>query len=216
MRYASLCLVVFGALPVLATTITTTSFATWESAAYITGSPTFVDAETLPPGHYNTAAGVTEGSYIFTGPDGSNWSLGVNTFGGNTTGLFGGSDGVGAVEATLPGSGQAAVFFYTNTIKNNALSNGTLTLTLSDGETFLISSGQFGLSVSHPITSFSLATSSGQAPFLEWAYFANSSLPQDGGGGTAQTPEAVTLALVGGGMLVLFGSKRKLVDRFIS
>jgi hypothetical protein len=214
MRYASVCLLFVAAgLPGTATTIQSTTFAGW--TANVVGTPTFVDLETLSTGNYSTSAGITDGGYTFTGPDGSNWSLGVQTF-GSKTGLFGASDGTGAVEATLPGAGQSAVFFYANTVKNNALTNGPLTLSLSDGETFLISSGQFGLSISHPITSFSLTTSSGQAPFLQWAYFANSSLPQDGGGGGAQTPEAVTLALVGGGMLVLFGSKRKLADRLIS
>lgn len=212
-RYASLCfLFVVTALPEMATTVPSTTYSGWTSN--VTGTPTFVDVETLTQGHYNTSTGVTDDSYIFTGPDGSNWSLGVQTF-GNKTGLFGASDGIGGIEVTLPGSGESAVYLDVNTEANNALTNGSLTLTLSDGETFSVSSGQFGLSLSQSITWYELTTSSGQSPFLQWAYFGNSSLPQDpGGGGGADpspTPEAATLALVGGGILVLFGAKRKSV-----
>ncbi len=210
MRWAGLCVVcVAAALPVSATTQQTTVYSSWTQM--ITGSPTFEDVETLPTGNYSTSAGVTDGSYLFTGPDGSGWSLGEQTF-GNQGGLYGASDGIGGIEVTLPGSGQSAIYFDANTEANNGLTNGALTLTLSDGESFSIASGQFGLSISHPITSYELTTASGQAAFLQWAYFGNSNLPQDAGGGAPAT-EAATMALVGGGMLVLFGSKRKLLKR---
>ncbi|HZS56376.1 MAG TPA: hypothetical protein VFA65_18365 [Bryobacteraceae bacterium] len=213
-RHASLCfLFITTALPGAATTVQSTTFANWTSG--ITGTPTFVDVESLSLGNYSTAAGVTDASYLFTGPDGSSWSLGVQTFSGKT-GLFGAADGRGAIEVTLPGAGQSAIYVDVNTEANNTLVAGPVTLTLSDGETFTVASGQFGLSISHPITWYTLTTSVGQAPFLQWAYFGNSSLPQDGNGGTgdpAQTPEAATLALVGGGMLVVFGAKRRFANR---
>lgn len=215
MRYALLCLpLVAIALPLQATTIQATTYASW--SAQLTGTPAFVDLETLASGDYGTAGGVMQGSYRFNGPDGSGWSLGVQTF-GNKTGIYGASDGVGRIEAILPGTGQSAIYFYANTEANNTITNGSLTLTLSDGESLSISSGQFGLNISHPITWYALSATSGQAAFLQWAYFGNSSLPQDGGtggGGTpGQAPEAATIALVGGGILILFGSKRNLAQK---
>jgi hypothetical protein len=216
MRYASLCLMLAAvAAPAFGTTISSTTYANW--TGNITGSTTFVDVETLPTGNYSTAAGVSDGGYIFKGPDKTGWSLGVQTF-GNKTGIYGASDGAGGIQVTLPGTGQSAIYFYANTETSNTLNNSTLTLTLSDGETFTIGSGQFGLSISHPITSYELTTSAGQAAFLQWAYFGNSSLPQDGdsGTGTDQPPaaESATIALVGGGLLVLFGAKRKIASTF--
>ena len=214
-RHALLCLPLAAiALPMQATTIQATTYSAW--ASQVTGTPTFVDLETLSSGDYSSASGITQGSYTFTGPDGAGWSLGVQTF-GNKTGIYGASDGVGGIDVTLPGSGQSAIYFYANTEANNQLTNASLTLTLSDGESFIIAGGQFGVNISHPITWYALSTTSGQAAFLEWAYFGNSSLPQDGGtggGGTpGQAPEAATIALVGGGILILFGSKRKLMQK---
>ena len=216
MRTASFCLLfIAAALPGAATTVQATIYNTWTS--YVLGTTTFVDLEGLPVGTgYSTSAGVTQNGYQFTGPDGSGWSLGVQTF-GNKTGLYSASDGAGEIEVTLPGSGQSAIYFDANTESNNTVTNGGLTLTLSDGEAFNIGSGQFGLSISHPITWYTLTSSSGQAAFLQWAYFGTSNLTPDGTGGTGgtggsepgQAPEAATLALVGGGALVLFGAKRK-------
>ena len=204
----SLSLIVI-ALPGGATTIQSTTYSSWISQ--VTGTPNFVDVETLNTGSYSTPAGVTDASYQFTGPDGSGWSLGVQTF-SNKTGLYGASDGTGEIQVTLPGTGQSAIYFYANTVANNALSNGSLTLSLSDGESFTIASGQYGLSISHPITSYTLTTVSGKAAFLQWSYFGTSSLPQDAGPTDASpVPEGATMALIGGGILVLFGSKRKLI-----
>ena len=211
-RHALFCLPLAGiALPMHATTIQATSYLTWTGS--VTGTATFVDLETLANGTYNTPNGLTDGSYKFTGPDSTGWLLGVQTF-GNQTGIFGASDGAGSIEVTLPGSGQSAIYFDVNTIANNVLTNRSLTLTLSDGESFAISSGQFGVSISHPITWYAVSTTTAQAAFLEWAYFGNSSLPQDGGSGdggaASQVPEAAPFALVAGGILILLGSKRKL------
>jgi hypothetical protein len=214
MRNASWCLLLLSpAIPGLATTIQSTTYQSWMTQ--VTGTPTFEDVETLPTGNYSTVAGVNDGSYVFTGPDGLGWNLHEQTF-GSTSGLYGASDGSGGIEVTLPGSGQSAIYFDANTETSNYLNSGALTLTLSDGEAFNISSGQFGLSISHNITWYKLSTTSGLAPFLQWAYFGNSALPADGSGGTgdpAPSSEAATVALVGGGILVLFGAKRKLVRR---
>lgn len=212
MRSAPLCLLLLApALPGLATTVQTTSYQSW--TAQVTGTPAFEDVETLPTGNYSTTAGVSDGPYVFTGPDGSNWFLKETTF-GSTTGLYSANDGTGGIEVTLPGSGQSAIYFKANTESNNLLNNDNLTLTLSDGETFNIGSGQFGVSLSHDITSFELNTSSGEAPFLQWAYFGNSALPQDTETGDgAESIEAATYLLVGGGLLVVLGAKRRFAHR---
>lgn len=216
MRYASFCLLLaVPALPALATTVQSTTYQSWMTQ--VTGTPTFEDVETLPTGNYSTVTGVSDGSYVFTGPDGSGWSLGEQTF-SNKSGLYGASDGVGGIEVTMPGLGQSAIYLDANTEANNTLTNGALTLTLSDGESFNITSGQFGLSISHPITWYTLTTTSGQSPFMQWAYFGTSSIPLDSGGsgGTGDDPpavEAATMALVAGGLLVVFGAKRKFTRR---
>jgi hypothetical protein len=208
------CTVAFTACSAIATTNTATSYSTWNTPAYITGNPTLLDLDSLNAGtSYNTAAGLNDAGYIFTGPDGSTWSLQAQSF-GNATGLVGGSDANAEIEVYLPGSGSNAFLFNANIANGGSLAGGSLTLTLSDGEKFNISSGQFGVSISHDVTWFTLAASSGQAaPFLQYLYFGNSSLTQDGSG-APQSSEAATLALVGGGLLITFGVKRKFTNKF--
>jgi hypothetical protein len=194
-------------LPVAATTITTTSYSAWNTSAYITGSTTVVDLTTLQAGlNYSTAAGYTSNGFNFTGPDGATYVLSSQTE-GSYTGLLGASDGAGNIEVTMPGSGNSAVLFDTSCI-----SCGTVSLTLSDNETFTLANGQFGLSISHPITWFKLSTSSGSRPFLEYAYFGTSSLAQDPV--LSPTSEAATPVLLGGGLIILAGAvKRKWLRR---
>ncbi|HEX3682407.1 MAG TPA: hypothetical protein VHU83_07675 [Bryobacteraceae bacterium] len=191
-----------GAFQAGATTITTTSYSTWNTATYITGSTTVVDLTTLQAGlNYSTAAGYTSNGFNFTGPDGSSYVLSSQTEGGYT-GLLGPSDGSGSIKVALPGTGDSAVLFDASCI-----TCGTLSLTLSDGETFTVSNGQFGLSISHPITWFKLGDNSGYRPFLEYAYFGTSSLPQDSQVSAAN--EAATPVLLGGGLVILAGAVRK-------
>jgi hypothetical protein len=192
---------VFGAaFQAAATTITTTSYSTWSSPADTTGSQTFVDLESLTAGmNYSTASGYTSNGYTFTGPDGAGYYLYAENA-SSTTGLEGKSDGVGVIQVAMPNAGNSAFFF-------DAVceSCGTLSLTLSDGENFTVSNGQFGISVSHDITWFDLGTSSGTQPFLEYVYFGTSSLPPD----SPAASEAATPVLVGGGLMVLIGAGRK-------
>jgi hypothetical protein len=191
-----------GRFQAAATTITTTSYSTWNTPAYITGSTTVVDLTTLQAGlNYSTAAGYTSNGFNFTGPDSSSYVLSSQTEGGYT-GLLGASDGIGNIEVALPGTGDSAMLFDASCI-----TCGTLSLTLSDGETFTISNGQFGLSISHPITWFKLGDNSGYRPFLEYAYFGTSSLPQDSQVSAAN--EAATPVLLGGGLALLAGAVRK-------
>jgi hypothetical protein len=193
---------VFGAFQAAATTITATSWSTWDTSAYITGSTTLVDLTTLQAGiNYSNAAGYTSNGFNFTGPDGASYMLSSQTE-GSVTGLLGPSDGVGSIDVAMPSSGNNAMFFDASCI-----TCGSLTLLLSDNESFTVSNGQFGLSISHDITWFKLSTSSGTRPFLEYVYFGTSSLPQDGGVSAAN--EAATPVLLGGGLALLAGAIRK-------
>lgn len=194
--------VVGAAFPAGATTITTTSYSTWDTSAYITGPTSVVDLTTLQAGlNYSTAAGYTANGFNFTGPDGATYVLTSQTE-GSYTGLLGASDGNGSIEVTMPGSGNSAVLF-----DSMCISCGTIRLTLSDNETFTVSNGQFGLSISHPITWFKLSTASGSRPFLEYAYFGTSSLPADTQ--LSPTSEAATPVLLGGGLIILAGAARR-------
>jgi hypothetical protein len=188
-----------------ATTITTTSFSTWSSSGYTTGSSTLVDLSTQPSGTYNTSAGLTVNGYIFTGPDGGSWQLSAQSapvFGSNKVGLLGGNGG--SINTAIPGAGNSAIF-----IDAGGSSTGSLTLVLSDGESFTGVNGTFGVSISHPITSFLLTATSGSQPFLGYVYFGTSSEPQD----AQPTIEGATLILISGGLLVIFGFRRKLGKR---
>jgi hypothetical protein len=191
-----------------ATTITTTSYNTWNSSAYITGSTTLVDLTTLQAGlNYSNAMGYTNSGFNFTGPDASSYYLKSQTV-NNYTGLIGASDGVGYIKVSMPGVGNSAVFFDAICV-----TCGSVSLTLSDGETFTVSNGQFGFSISHDITWLKLSDTSGTQPFLEYAYFGNSSLAQDADPPAAS--EAATPVLVGGGLMVLVGAgRKKLLRRF--
>lgn len=189
-----------GTFQAEATTITTTSYSTWNTSTYITGPTTLVDLTSLQAGiNYSNALGYTSNGFNFTGPDGASYILTSQTE-GSVTGLLGASDGIGMINVTMPGSGNNAVL-----VDAVCITCSGLTLTLSDGEIFSISNGQFGLSISHPITWFKLNTSSGTRPFVEYAYFGTSSLTQD----APQTKEAATLLLIGGGLLALVGIGRR-------
>lgn len=192
--------------PGAATSITTTSYSAWDTSSYIitADGTTLVDLTTLNAGlNYSNASGYTSSSnYNFTGPDSGTqgpWYLKTQNV-GSYNGLIGASDGVGVIKVTLPNAGNNAFLF-------DALcyTCGTLTLTLSDGETFTVSNGQFGISISHDVTWFDLGTSSGTQPFLEYVYFGTSSLTQD----LSAANEAATPVLVGGGLMLILGAVRK-------
>jgi hypothetical protein len=200
---ATLIVALLAGLPATCTTITTTSYSTWSSSSYITGSTTLVDLTSLQAGlNYSNAAGYTSNGFNFTGPDGASYVLtSAYEANVNSNGLLGAADGTGAIEVTMPGSGNNAFFFDAQCIT----CSGGLTLTLSDGETFSMSNGQLGLSISHDVTWFKLTTSSGTRPFLEYVYFGTSALPQD----APPAKEAATFVLIGGGLLVVSGIGRR-------
>lgn len=191
-----------------ANTITATSYSTWDTSGYITGTPTGeIDLTGLETGlYYDTIGGYSSGGYTVTGPDGSSyWLKNVNINAGtHHWGLEGNSDGVGFVQLTIPGSGANAFLFDSYCLN---CGSSSLLLTLSDGETFTVPNGQFGLSISHDVTWFDLSAGSGANAFLDYAYFGNSSLLQDQP--TSAASEAATPVLVGGGLMVLVGAGRK-------
>lgn len=202
MRHLALSLtagVLIIATQATATTIQTTSYTSWESYL-INGANTEIPP---PASHnsYNNSTGVTltngGQSFVFTGPDGSSWVLSSTQYGG-FYGLEGGSGG--SIKVTTPAAGDNAIF-----ITVAAINGSSLTLTLSDGEFFTVANGNLGLALSHPITWFTLSAPSGVEPFIDDFYFGSSNLAQD----TSPSSEAATFGLMGGGLIVLFGARRK-------
>ena len=196
-----------------ATTLTYSAFAPWN--ANVT-SPIELNLTAISSsGNYSTPSGKTlvpsSGTaypFLFTGPDNGSYQLTGGTLpvnGRNIVGLFGPSDGKGNITITLPGSGENAFLL---TLGSTTAS--TATLTLSDGETFKASVAAnsfnyFGLSLSHNVSWATIAMP-GQ-PMVDDFFFAKSQLAQDQQ--TAPTAECSTLALIGGGLLGLFGAGRK-------
>lgn len=198
-----------------ATTIQTSALSGWESgltastatelSAFASGSlPTLsaFDSETLTS---------LVGSFIVTGPDNGANALTINTY-SNITSLWGANDGSGKINIAPPGSGVNAFLLGIGTFGGSA----PITITLSDGESIIVSpttpgvTTLLGLSVSHPITSIILSTASGTYPVLDDFWYGNSNLTQDPAG-TADAPEAATIVLMGGGLLIFFGARRKLL-----
>jgi hypothetical protein len=107
MRYALLCFLLVSVAQLgNATTLPYTTYSAWGNT--VTGTLTKLDLSQITGGSYNTASGVTDGGYIFTGPDGTNnWSLSEAN-----SGLLGATDGSGGVAITLPGTGQSAIFVW--------------------------------------------------------------------------------------------------------
>ena len=194
-----------------ATTITTTSYSVWKTN--LTGNPIELDFTKVKTATYNTSSGITlpasQGpalSFVVTGPDKSGYFLNGGFY-GSTTSLFGASDGTGYIRVDLPGSGENAVL-----LGLAAQPGAALKVSLSDLESFTVSNGLFGLALSHNITWLTISTVSGSQPVLDDFYFGASNLAQDQGGG-AQSAEAATALMIGGGLLILFGAGRKFTQR---
>lgn len=223
LHFASLCLLgTVAAMPSLATTINyatgVNSGTTW--VAGLSGSPSS-EFSFGAGGPWNTSTGYVDGSYTFTGPDNGGYLLQDVAL--NGYGLLGATDGNGGILIDLPGSGVTAMYLLAEAVNSsNQLSkNDNLTITLYSGSNAVssdnFSGGTIGFNSSAMITSVLLSpTVSNDGVFLTDFYTGTSALPLDnpgGGGGTqnnpSQTPEAATLALVGGGILITFGAKRK-------
>ncbi len=180
------------AAPAMATTITTTSIASWK--ADLTNSPT--DVSIPGSGTYNTAAGVTLGGFNFVGTVNSTYKLSGTSYSGNP-GLIGGSGG--SITVNTPAAGENAILIFAD-----ATGSGSLTLVLSDGESFAIGNGTFGFVLSQTITSFTLSASGTSQPFVYDVSYGNSDLPQD-----SPASEAATFGLMGSGLLLVFSAGRK-------
>lgn len=188
-----------------ATTITSTTYAAW--TAGLTGSPTELDFSPIALGQsYSNSTGSTLKAignssigFAFTGPDNGSYKLtGVSHNGFKS--LEGGTDATASFSITTPIAGDNALFL------GLATTNSTpITLTLSDGETFSsITTAFFGVSISHPVTWLTLSTTAGSAVIVGDFYFGASDLPQD-----SAVSEGATMAMCGGGFLILFGSVRR-------
>jgi hypothetical protein len=185
-----------------ATTIITTDYTTWKGG--LTGSASEVGFDQLALGtSFNTFAGTTQAGFSFTGPDNGSYKLSVQqyNFGSfSQRSLVGSTDSGAGINVTMPSGGENALFLFANGTVNTPL-----TLLLSDGQSFSISSGNFGIRLSHTISSFSLSTTAGSAVAIRDLDWGTSALPQDLAGSPipTATPEAATLTLFGLGLFLL-------------
>ncbi len=200
----------FASGELVATTITSTSYTEWKLG--LTGSPTELDFSPITNGKsYSTAVGITLKAlgnssigFGFTGPDNGSYKLTGYFYGTrNIQSLEAGSDSTATVNVATPAGGDNALFLSLATTNSTPVS-----LTLSDGESFSITTAFFGLSISHPITWLTLTTTSGSAVIVDDFYYGASELSQD-----SPVSEGATGALCGGGMLVLLGSLRRKYPR---
>jgi hypothetical protein len=216
LKFPSIATVLAGACLFLsgradASTITTTSVATWKTSAFITGSYSILNFYPVQQTSYNTAAGLTltpSGSstaFTFTGSDNGAFYL----MGDSTQKTLSGSTDSGAfINIAFPSVGENAFLIGTT-----ASASKPLTVTFSDGETFSVTSGVFGISVSHSISWLTLAAAPGSQAAVSDFWFAASALPQDAPGeGTptpAPTPEPATILMTCAGSLLLLAGSRK-------
>jgi hypothetical protein len=194
-----------------ATTVTTTSYSVWKTG--LTGNPIELDFTKIKNTNYKTASGITlaplQGpalSFVITGPDGAGYTL-AGGFYGNIVSLFGASDGTGYIRIDLPAGGENAILLGLATQPA-----AHLTVKLSDQESFAVSNGLFGLVLSHDISWLTISTTNGAQPVLEDFFFGNGNLAQDPVN-QSESGETAPALMIGGGLLILFGARRKFKHR---
>ena len=197
-----------------ATTMTSTSYSGWLANA--TG-PVDIFGNAPSSGSFSNSTGITlsnsshpSAAFVFTGPDGTGWSLNAGLYtsnGHNFPALFGASDGKGNITVTMPSGGENAVMMSVASTAGSAL-----TVKLSDGETFTPAAGIFGISLSHDISWLTISTGSGSEAVIDDFLYASSTIAQDASQQTGPLPtlEASTVAMIGGGLLILIGGRKKL------
>ena len=194
-----------------ATAITAANFNTWKTPTYQTGAPTGLNLYTIGSQNYNTAAGYSATpsgggpSFTFVGRDNAGYYLAGNTYSKTLTGS---ANSGAAIDITFQNPQNAFLVSFQNSLN--------YTLTLSDGQIFNTSSKIFGFSLSHTVSSLSIASTLGTQVMINDFYFGTSSLTQDAAapppgtpGSPAATPEPATVFLLAGGSLVLAGCQRR-------
>ncbi|MBV8515273.1 MAG: hypothetical protein JO260_08230, partial [Acidobacteria bacterium] len=126
-----------------ATTIQSTSFSSWQTT--LSGSSTEANFSQLAYTGYNTSAGITlagvgdaANQFTFTGPDNGGWSLTGQRYDGILS-LVGAAATNAGINVAFSGAGQNAFLIDLGSTNSTPLS-----LSLSDGETFTLSSGVYG------------------------------------------------------------------------
>lgn len=195
-----------------ATTITTTNFNTWKTATYLTGAPTELNFLAINASSYNTASGITltggASAATFAGLNSGSYSLAGDIY---SKTLSGASSAGASINVAFANPQNAFLVSFANP---SALQ---YTVTLSDGQIFNTTSRLIGFSVSHTISSLSIATTPGNQAVLNDFYFGVSALAQDAAtptpdpGTPAATPEPATIMLFAGGLLVMAGAKKRWV-----
>ncbi len=192
-----------------ATTITTTSYATWNSSTYTTGVHSFLNFYPVTQSLYNTASGITltpSGSstaFQFTGVDNGSYYLAGD---GTQKTLSGSSNAGSYLEIDFPTVGENSFLLGTG-----ASTAKPLTFTLSDGQSFTVTTTVFGVSLSSPVSWMRLSAPAGSPAMVSDFYYAASALQQDSPTGTipAATPEPATVIMTCAGGLLLLASIRR-------
>jgi hypothetical protein len=195
-----------------ATSITSTTFSSWK--ATLTGAPSEANFSVISLTSYNTAAGLTLPTIgnssigtTVTGPDNGQYQMSGVDYKGFTS-LAGSTDSGAGLDVAMPNSGVNAFLLSVGS------TGGTpLTLKLSDGETFTVQSGVWGISISHPVSSLFVTTSAGSEAVLDDFWYGSSNMTQDpstgGSGGPAPVAEVASSLMIAGGCLFLVGVCRR-------
>jgi len=185
--------------PLQASTITSYNFTAWQTTVQA-GSAQDVNFAGLPYISFGSSGYTTSDGFNITGPDGGTTNLQGLLFNGYPS-LKGGSDAGAQVVVTPPSGETALVFSF-----GSSPSASSYTLTLSDGEIFNLASDTslFGISVSHPITSATFASTPGSSFVLSYIGYGTTTQTLDGDSSDpSSTPEVSTLLLIGTGLLIM-------------